>query len=127
MKKSKLILGVLILGLLVVIAAYNYTYKDHKNIEASNTDFEITSKELAFHFGADIEKASKKYLNKVIVVSGTISETDAESVTLSAATLCYFTLGIEQVKQGRLKIKGRCIGYDELLEVVKLDQCSFEE
>jgi hypothetical protein len=127
MKKIKLILGILIFGFVVGIAVYKYTYKEHKNIETSNVDFEITAKELALHFGEDTEKASKKYLNKVIVVSGAISEIDAESVTLNSATLCYFTLGTEEVEQGNLRIKGRCIGYDELLEVVKLDQCSFEK
>tara|TARA_B100000809_G_scaffold265985_1_gene326675 strand:+ start:16030 stop:16413 length:384 start_codon:yes stop_codon:yes gene_type:complete len=127
MKKSKLILGILIFGLVVGIGVYKYAYQKHKNIETSNADFEIAAKDLALYFGEDTEKASEKYLNKVILVSGTISEADTESMTLNEAVLCYFTLGNVQKKQGLLKIKGRCIGYDELLEVVKLDQCSFEK
>ena len=109
------------------ISLYKYTYQEHKNIESSNVDFKITALELSLNFGLDAQKAFEKYVNKVIVVSGDVSELNTESVMLNSVALCYFPNGTEQVKQGALIVKGRCIGYDDLLEVVKLDQCSFEE
>ena len=127
MKIIKLISVVLIILLIGGISLYKYTYQEHKNIESSNVDFKITALELSLDFGLDAEKASEKYVNKVIVVSGDVSELNPVSVMLNSVVLCYFTNETEQVKQGSLIIKGRCIGYDDLLEVVKLDQCSFEE
>jgi hypothetical protein len=127
MKIIKLISVVLIILLMAGISLYKYTYQEHKNIESSNVDFKITALELSLHFGVDAEKASEKYVNKVIVVSGDVSELNSVSVMLNSVVLCYFMNGTEQVKQGALIIKGRCIGYDDLLEVVKLDQCSFEK
>ena len=127
MKRIKLISVVLIILLIGGISLYKYTYQEHKNIESSNVDFKITALELSLNFGLDAQKAFEKYVNKVIVVSGDVSELNTESVMLNSVALCYFPNGTEQVKQGSLIIKGRCIGYDDLLEVVKLDQCFFEE
>jgi len=50
---------------------------------------------------------------------------DTQSVTLDEAIQCTFN----QLPQGlsldkKVTIKGRCIGYDDLFELAKLDQCS---
>ena len=107
---------------------YKYTYQEHRDIEVAKVDFTVDSKGLLQEFIANPELATQKYLNKVISVQGVISEKDAESITLSNSILCYFTAKEQNLSVGTsVSVKGRCIGFDELLEVVKLDQCSIEK
>lgn len=121
---KKYFFSILILAI-VSIGIYNYTYQEHRNIEKSEIDFNMSAKELLNEFVVNSEKATQKYLNKVIEVRGEVSEKDNESITLSSSVLCYFTVNQPDLPLAyEVIIKGRCIGFDELLEVVKVDQCS---
>ena len=67
----------------------------------------------------------KKYLDKTIQVSGKISGIDKNLVILDS----YITTQISPIKKdlsigNEIVVKGRVIGYDELLEELKLDQCT---
>ena len=64
--------------------------------------------------------------DKVVVITGAISGTDEKGVILSSSIFCQLKdatkitdLKIEQT----ITLKGRVIGYDDLLEELKLDQC----
>lgn len=106
------------------VATYKYIYQKHRDVQTSETDFERTSEEIYTEFAQNSNQATKKYVNKVITVTGAVSERDANSVTLNNRVVCYFSKKIEKIKNPKIKIKGRCIGFDELLEVVKFDECS---
>ncbi len=123
-KKSVLLLVVfcvIVLGR----AVYKYVYHEHVNVEETQADYMISAKDLAAEFSQNQEEASKKYLEAIVTVVGTISEIDSEGILLNDAVFCYFTEVISEQQAKEVHIKGRCIGYDELLEVVKIDQCSF--
>lgn len=124
MKKGTLV-WLVVAFVCIGFGIYKYTYQEHRNIEVAKVDFTVDSKSLLDEFLTNPEMATEKYLNKVISVQGVVSEKDAESITLTASILCYFTSKDDKLLEGiSVKIKGRCIGFDELLEVVKLDQCS---
>ncbi|WP_139958203.1 OB-fold protein [Flavicella sediminum] len=128
MQKKNVVLLFTLAFIGIAVASYTYIYKGHRNIEVSQADFKTTAEALGNEFSVDFDKASQKYLNKVILISGELSEKDMESVTLGTTILCYLD-GLDANIQiaTEVTIKGRCIGYDELLEVVKLDQCSLIE
>ena len=64
--------------------------------------------------------------DKVVELSGKISSKDEKGISLSSQIYCQFR---EDVNFSTLKndqqitIRGRVIGYDDLLEELKLDQC----
>ncbi len=116
---------ILITMLLIVIIGYKYIYQDHRNIENEVAQYEITTNEIALQFSENAEHATSKYLNTTIEISGTVSENDSSTITLEDKVFCQFTKMIKHNVElnSELKIKGRVIGYDDLLEQVKLDQC----
>lgn len=87
-------------------------------------DFRSVPEELHYEFEKNGSVATKKYLNKIIVITGVVSEKDSESITLEDKILCYLSTNTDNNFETKIVIKGRCIGFDELLEVVKLDECS---
>ncbi|WP_282136158.1 OB-fold protein [Seonamhaeicola maritimus] len=121
--KKKLII-VLLIGLIGVVI-YNYIYKDHRNISTEKAEFTITSIELSNEFQIAPLDSEKKYLNKTIEISGLISEVNALNLVLNEKIFCQLLNPVNEsvLKGNSIKVKGRCIGYDDLLEEIKLDQC----
>ncbi|WP_296311834.1 OB-fold protein [Winogradskyella sp. UBA3174] len=121
--RKKLI--VLIILIITAVIAYNYIYQDHRNIENESAEFEMTSNKIAQLFSENAIASEQKFLNKTIEVSGLISELNTNEITIDDKVFCQFTNEIKSsfVDNYKIKIKGRVIGYDNLLEQVKLDQC----
>lgn len=120
--KKKLIYVVVIV-LILAFAGYQYAYKSHREIETEKAAFEVTASSLIEEFAADANAASKKYTDKTISITGTITTTDKNNITVNNAIFAQFSDEFVQA-EGEITFKGRCIGYDELLEEIKFDQCS---
>ncbi|WP_452223407.1 OB-fold protein [Lacinutrix chionoecetis] len=124
--KKKLWIAILLIATIVIVG-YNYIYKEHRNISSERADHTISSTSLSNDFINDTNNSESKYLNKTIEVTGIISEINENDITLNDIVFCNFASGVN-TKSLKLKtpvtIKGRCIGYDDLLEQVKLDQCT---
>jgi hypothetical protein len=120
-KKIIIILSVIIIG----VIGYNYIYQDHRNIGSEKAEFVITSSDITSQFSNKLFESENKYLNKTIEISGIISEINKNDLTLDNSVFCQFSDITNQTYEvnSSIKIKGRCIGYDNLLEQVKLDQC----
>ena len=104
---------ILILLLVLAVIGYNYIYQDHRDIEHQTPEFSLL--------------AEKLYLDKTLHVKGKVTELNASDLTLDDIVFCSFKT-IDNVKIGDvLMLKGRCIGYDDLLEIVKMDQCTIIE
>lgn len=123
MKKWIVILIVLIIAAFI---GYNYIYQDHRDIENEAAEFVMPSAEIALQFSQDPTSAEQQFLNKTIEVSGLISEINTNDITIDDKVFCQFLNPMETAldKSDKVKIKGRVIGYDDLLEQVKLDQCT---
>lgn len=116
---------------IVIIAAalaYNYVYQDHRDIKSEQPDFTITSTSIFEAFQANSTSAENTYLNKTIEISGIITEINNTDLTLDHNIFCQFTSNLTgEIHVGEyITLKGRCIGYDDLLEIVKLDQCNIK-
>lgn len=122
MKRKWIILLIL---LLLAFAGYKYIYQNHRIIKSEQAKFEVSSRYIVEEFASNAVEAEKKYLDKTIIVSGIISEINPNSITLDGEVFCQFDVGTNQSLKinAKTKIKGRFIGYDDLLEQVKLDQC----
>lgn len=125
---KKKILIVLGLGILVVGGVFMYMYKPHRDIQSEEAAFTITAASIAKEFSDDATIAVDKYLNKTIAVTGTVSEVEEMGITLDNSVYCMFDQKVANIKKGAtLNLKGRCIGYDELLELIKIDQSTISE
>ena len=68
----------------------------------------------------------KQWQDKIVVVSGEVTNIDDKGVMLSSKIYCQLKQLTDLQKinpSSNISIKGRIIGYDDLLEELKLDQC----
>ena len=123
--KTRNILLILILAVIIVgFFGYNYLYQDHRDIQAEEAVSVISANDLLDLF---VEDPSHEYLNQTIVVNGVISEMESTAIVLNGKVHCTLLETDPTLKLGSLiNVKGRCLGYDELFEIVKLDQCSLQ-
>ena len=126
MKKKILLLAVLIIGLLTCV--YFYVYQDHKDVAATSADFTISVADLQGEFMANDSLATLKYQDKVVELSGTITavEVPGKSIVIDEKVFAVFDVSLPNAlkNQTKVTIKGRFLGYDELLEEFKIDQVS---
>ena len=122
MKKQVKIVITLVFLFLSVYFAYNYMYQDHRDIKEEKAVVLISASELVNYFN---ENNSEKVLNKTVQFSGIITEIDTKNITLDDKVQCSFDTEIKNLNLNEtITVKGRCIGFDELFEVVKMDQSS---
>ena len=120
MKKQTKLLIALILLILAAYFAYNYMYQDHRDIKMEEAKITVSASELTAYF---TDNKSEEILNNTVQVSGEITEIDSKSITLDDSVLCSFDTEIQGIKlKDKITIKGRCIGYDDLFEIAKIDQ-----
>jgi hypothetical protein len=121
--RNKLIVGFIVF--FGIVFAYNYVYPDHRAISEEIVSFNVEADSIFNEFIEDASQAESKYLDQTIVVSGLITSVNAENITISNKIYCQFeTLNNDLKVNESVAIKGRCIGFDDLLEEIKLDQCS---
>lgn len=127
MNKKILIISVSVL-LIVLVAAVGYNYVLHggaRNLSDEDTEFNITSKVIIDEFSTQTDASNKKYLDKAIAISGSITSISEKEVILDNSIICNMkevdpTLKVNQ----SITLKGRLVGFDDLMGEVKLDQCS---
>jgi len=111
---------------ILAFAGYKYLYQDHRDIQKEQSEFVVSSSSIANEFSQNTIKAEKKYFDKIIEITGTITEVNQYEFTLNNIISCQFDSIIEnsiKVNQ-KITIKGLFLGYDDLIEQVKLNQCS---
>ena len=119
------------LGLWVVMAAavvglYLYINQEHRNIQGEESSFVLSAAILSREFALNPEAAHHKYSDKVIEVSGPVTETDQIANTILIDGKIHVNL-IKEENLADLKyvtVKGRFLGYDDLLDEFRLDQAA---
>lgn len=129
-KKLSKILKISILVILLAVGvffsaryyAYNGGKRDLKSEEAAYT---LTAKEFVAKFVANETEANKKYLEKPVAISGKITAVNNKEIILDEVVVCVLTAVDSKSLIGQtIAIKGRVIGYDDLMGSVNMDQCS---
>lgn len=122
-RKTWKIVGILFLiGLLIgVFVAYKMYTKPHRDVEAAEA-INVEAKKLVSDYESNEKGADSIYLNKVLLVSGTIAEVsknqegkDVVSLTGSdmGNVMCTLENNPAQIplKDQVVKVKGICTGY----------------
>ncbi|MFB1027888.1 MAG: hypothetical protein QMC27_08085 [Flavobacteriaceae bacterium] len=121
--KKKILLFVFTLCLFFL--GYNYLFPDHRTINQEEALFNVEASILFDEFIDNSKQAEYKYLNQTITVSGVITSFNTENIMINNKIFCKFDNIVNKINiNDSIVVKGRCIGYDELLEEIKLDQCS---
>lgn len=117
LKKNKILLIIIIFGI-SAFSIVKYIYKPHKKTEDLKSIFQGSPKE----FKNEVLKKPSFYQNAIVEIKGEVISTDINGVMLNEAIYCSIkdtSIVIEKV----ITIKGRFIGYDDLLEEFKIDKC----
>jgi hypothetical protein len=125
--KKYIILTLVFLALLISGFVYNYTFNSkHRDVVNEEASMTLSSKELFSHFQNNESEATASYMDKVIEVQGELTTIEEGMVVLDHQIQISFDVeGMPKVADNTsLTIKGRCVGYDELLEMVKIDQAT---
>lgn len=124
---KKIPLGILIL-LIAIIVIYRYTYQDHRNISSEKATYTLTIAVLEKEFAANDSLASAKYQDQTIEVTAKITaiDIDNKAIILDNKLFASFNDSLSKdISYGqKITLKGRFLGYDELLEQFKMDQSS---
>ena len=128
MFRKIVIFGVVLLIVLFVV--YKYAYKPHRDIAYEEAEYSTSVEKLYSEFSVNDSLANAKYLDKTIVVKGLVSSVDEKynTITIENKIIARFLNKITRTfnTSDSIVIKGRLVGYDDLLEEIQLDQCSFE-
>ena len=106
-------------------------YQSHRDIASENAVFETSVSELSQSFINNPDFSTATYADQTISIFGNVTALDLKqnSITLDDKLIALLTKEeIKKVKNGDLiKVKGRFIGYDELFEELRMDQCIVEQ
>ncbi|MFH6990971.1 hypothetical protein [Flavobacterium sp. FlaQc-48] len=131
MKRKKT--AFVIAAFLIVVSAgiyfyYGFLFKEARNIESEKPDFSIAAIKLIKDYNSNPEKADSLYLNKTIEITGRVTKETDSVLILENNIFCLFSQKAKDKRiHNQIKVKGKCIGYDELFQEVKLDQCSINK
>ena len=126
--RKQLIIGIALISILLLATlVYKVTFDpEHRVIAEEQADYVLTAKELQASFSTNEQEAIAQYLDGVLQLSGQVTEVEEASVVLDDRVQVNFLEGATaSYETGQaLTVKGRCVGYDELLLQVKLDQAT---
>ncbi len=128
MKKNNIFVILLICVLIAAFAVYNYLYKDHRDIASEDASFSVPVERIMKEFNADQALANAKYADKTIAVTGTVTDRDPLANTVIINEKLSVTFADSVVKslteRQQIEVKGRFVGYDDLLGELKMDKAS---
>jgi hypothetical protein len=128
---KKKIRNIILLAILVgAFVGYRMYNKPHKDVSSATVDITVTTKSLLDDFSNDEIKSNEKYLEKIVKISGVVSEMkvvkDKGIITLANAdvfgsVLCHLseeaTKKMTSIEVGQtITLKGICTGY--LMDVI---------
>lgn len=123
---KKVIIIVFSVVIVVAIGLYFYTYQDHRDIATEKATYSLTLSEMQNEFKSNDSLFNAKYADQTIEIYGKITALDLEnkSFVLEDKITVNFLDSISGNNQisDAIYIKGRYVGYDDLLEEFKMDQ-----
>ena len=131
MKRKKI--AFIIAALLIVASAgiyfyYGFLFKEARNIQTEIPDYHISATKLLENYNADPKKADQLYLNKTIEITGIVTKETDSVLILENTVFCLFSQKVKSALiNNKVTVKGKCIGYDELFQEVKIDQCTINK
>ncbi len=125
LKKNKKLFIVLSLLLILGLSTYTYVFKETATVAVSKPEFKGTSEEFISNNSTQISEWNAK----VIEITGIIFEINDEGVLIDENVFCQFSehQDLKKLKKNQsVTIKGMVVGYDDLLNELKLNQCTLK-
>lgn len=96
-----------------------------RDLQLEEAAFTLKAKDFVAEFTTKEADANKKYLEKPVVISGVITSVSDKEVILDDVVVCGFSTADFLLKVGQdVSVKGRVVGFDDLMGSVNMDQCS---
>jgi predicted negative regulator of RcsB-dependent stress response len=126
---KKITKRILIVAVFLATATYfGYNYIMHggeRDLATEAVDYAVSSQDISAEFTTNIDASNKKYLEKAVEITGTITSINAKEVIINTSIICNLKQSMQQYTIGqKVVVKGRIVGYDDLLGDLKLDQCT---
>lgn len=121
---KKIIVSLLVV-LVVLFVVYRYLYKSHRDIANEEVLYTTTASVILDEFKKDEVAANNKYLDQTIIIYGKITDLDLNEKSVTIDDVLFGKLSDDEstIKiNDSIQCKGRFLGYDELLEEIKMDQ-----
>ena len=129
--KFRLGLGVALVLLSAIVVLYFYVYQSHRDIDAEKVAFETSVSELSQRFINNPDSSTVTYADQTISIYGNVTALDLKQNTITLDNKLIATTSKEEINRAKtgelVKLKGRFIGYDELFNELRMDQCTIEE
>lgn len=118
--REVVILGAIILLGIGLLVGYRYVFAAPFKTSEIVAEYQGSAEDLKQLLQSDFEK----WNNKIVQISGIITEINEDGILLNYDVYCQFEdKPIKAAENDVITLKGRVIGYDELLEETKLNQC----
>ena len=123
-KKFKIV-AILLVVLIIGLFSYNYVMTGGaRDLTTEEPEFMVTSNDISAEFTANVAVATKKYSDKAIAITGIITAISGKGVILGHSIICNMQEVDPTIqKNQKVTLKGRVVGYDDLMGEIKLDQC----
>lgn len=96
-----------------------------RDLASEAVDYAVSSQDISAEFTNNIDASNKKYLEKAVEITGRITSINAKEVIINTSIICNLKLPGQKYTIGKIVVvKGRIVGYDDLLGDLKLDQCT---
>ena len=121
MKKAlPLLLAAVVAGVVVAWSMYNKPHKDYAQEEVAQT---WRAEDLVAAFGEAPDDMQAQWQEKVVEVTGTVRSSSMQGVVLNPGVVATYDEGHapEVAPTGRVTLKGRLVGFDDLFGEVRID------
>jgi CTP-dependent riboflavin kinase len=124
-KKFKIILFSIAVIAIVGFTGFNYVmHGGARNLSNEEAAFTVSSKSITGEFASNVDVANKKYLEKAIIIKGIVTKITDKEITIDNSIICNLKdVDTTIQKDQAITLKGRVVGYDDLMGELKLDQC----
>ncbi len=126
-RKINFALACILLLVVLIGSGYYYVFKSgHRDISKETATANFQAPELQYEF-KKLEADTSIYADQVVKVTGHVTSIENKTIVLdNMVQVDLLVVPDPLIQNGKsISIKGRCVGYDDLLEVVKIDQASF--
>ena len=123
-KKMKIIGASVLLIAIVGFSSVYYVFNGGaRDLASEETAFSVNSQSILAEFAQNTQ--NKKYLDKAVAISGTVTAVSPTEVTLDGSIICGLSVADSTIqKHQKIIVKGRVVGFDDLMGELKLDQSS---
>ena len=124
-KKIKIILfSIVALGIAAFGGFYYIMHGGARNLLNEDAAYTVSSKTITTEFSSNVDLANKKYLEKAIVIKGTVTKITGKEIIIDNTIICNLKELDSSIQKNQvITLKGRVVGYDDLMGEIKLDQC----